>query len=82
MFRLFSMDQEGRLYQLGSQGWVRKDGTTATSVWKIRDFLALKGTPPLPDGQFMVDTYIAQVDAAGLIMKTFPLTPENAESEG
>ena len=82
MFRLFSMDQEGRLYQLSSQGWARGDGATFPDVQELRRMLIVSGTPPLPNGQYMQDTYIARVDAAGLIMTTFPLTPERAGKAG
>jgi hypothetical protein len=85
MYRLFSMDKNGSLYELCSRGWVRGRGMAGTnfpSLFSVRVFLDKAGTPPLPSGRFMQDTYIARVDPAGLIVKTFPLTTATNECEG
>lgn len=85
MYRLFSMDLNGSLYELCSRGWVRGRGLAGTnfpSLFSVRTFLDIGGTPPLPAGRFMRDTYIARVDAEGLIVRTFPLNPPVLNEEG
>ena len=73
MYRLFSMGRDGRLYQLGSQGWARGPGSNVPTLADWRNILDGVGTPPLPDGQLMQDTYIARVNSKGLIMQTYEL---------
>ena len=72
MYRLFSMQEDGRLYQLGSSGWVREDGTNFLSLQGIRDFLFETVLPPLPCA---LDSYIGQVDLDGTILSTEPVIP-------
>ena len=77
MYRLFSMDKNGSLFQLSSKGWVRENGlgTTFESQAELLNFLdRIGGTPALPRGQFMVDTYIAKVNIAGMILETEELS--------
>jgi hypothetical protein len=78
MYRVFSMDESGRLYQLSSQGWNKGFGASFPDLQRLRAMIVCTGLPALPNGQLMQDTYIAAVGAAGLILRTFPLTPAMA----
>lgn len=70
MFRLFCMDRFGRMFQLGSLGWTRKDGTSFSSIEDIREFLRTRIIPALP-GE--LDAFIADIESNGRILQTFPI---------
>ena len=71
MYRIFSMGVSGRLYQLGSAGWVDSDGTNFPDHTDVAEFLSDSFTPALPGGEPMADSYVARVDPSGLIMSTY-----------
>lgn len=70
MYRIFCMNNHGLLYQLSSQGWVLTEGTTFLSVKDVAKFLFSMMAPALPCGQVMADSYVAEVDGAGTIIRT------------
>lgn len=70
MFRLFCMDNVGRMFQLGSQGWLRSNGTNFPTMSDVRDFVYATMIPAVPNE---LDAFIARVGADGLITETFPV---------
>ena len=58
-----------------SSGWVRGEGTNFPSLPDARKIPEAMMTPPLPGGQFILDSYVARVDVTGAIVKTFPVVP-------
>lgn len=76
MYRLFAMKDDGRLYQLGSRGWVLRDGTNFPTLADGREFIFESIVPNLPD---TVDTFFARVDTAGIIDTTFAVLPIKGE---
>ncbi len=73
MYRIFAMGVSGRLYQLGSLGWIVRDGTNFPKLFDVRVFLEGSIIPAVPFEKVIVDGYIARVGPDGLIEKTFPL---------
>jgi hypothetical protein len=71
MFRLFSMADDGRLFQLGSAGWKARDGASFPNLTAAVKFLKQRLVPALPDGQFMRDSFVALVEPNGAIRMTF-----------
>ena len=70
MYRIFTMNREGQLYQLSSVGWVVRDGTSWPELRQVKDFIDSHKISPVRD---TVDAFVAQVDRDGLIMTTTTL---------
>lgn len=73
MYRIFYLGWSGRLYQLGTNGWVLRDGTSFPTVQAVRDFMREHIVPDPTGESDCADCYIGAVDAEGLIITTFPL---------
>lgn len=71
MYRIFAMSESGRLYELGSKGWVEADGASFSDMSEVRDFLNSTFIPMLPRGELLLDSYVSVVDAEGSIVTTF-----------
>lgn len=78
MYRIFYLGWSGRLYQLGHDGWVLRDGASFATVQDVRDFLKLQVVPHPAGENDCADCYIGAVDAEGQIIMTFPLFTQPA----
>jgi hypothetical protein len=82
MYKIFTMDGNGSLWELvlqysldGSIGfcWSRQNGWKIAFLHTATVVLEKYGTPPLPNGELLRDTYIGEVDVDGTIVRTHDL---------
>ena len=70
VYRLFTLDENGTLWQLETGGWTRGEGSSFSSEQAVRYLVYKAKIPYLRNKADEVDTFIAAVDESGMIVKT------------